>query len=139
MTASLKLLAEDADDLAVVSAALQDAVTRIGDIGFEPKARRLTIQFNRYRWEAGGGERVRSALQLGSVLRVQARRLRREAPSAVVELLAVSFEPGKAPGGAVVLSFAGGGDLRCEVECLDAVLADISEPWPTPRTPKHAE
>lgn len=139
MTASLKLLAEDADDLAVVSAALQDAVTRIGDIGFEPKARRLTIQFNRYRWEAGGGERVRSALQLGSVLRVQARRLRREAPSAVVELLAVSFEPGEAPGGAVVLSFAGGGDLRCEVECLDAVLADISEPWPTPRTPKHAE
>lgn len=139
MTASLKLLAEDAEDLAVVSAALQDAVTRIGDIGFEPKARRLTIQFNRYRWEAGGGERVRSALQLGSVLRVQARRLRREAPSAVVELLAVSFEPGEAPGGAVVLSFAGGGDLRCEVECLDAVLADISEPWPTPRTPKHAE
>jgi len=134
---SLKLLAEDADDLAVLSAALQDAVTRIGDISFEPRTRRLTIVFNRFRWEAASGERVRAALQLGSVLKVQARRLRREARSAVIELLAVGFEPGDAPGGIVTLSFAGGGDLRCEVECVDAVLADISEPWPTPRTPGH--
>lgn len=134
---TLKLLAEDADDLAVVSAALQDAIAKIGDIAFEPKARRLTIVVNRYRWEAGGGGRVRAALQLGSVLKVQARRLRRDAPDAVIQLLAVAFEPGEAPGGAIVLSFAGGGDLRCEVECIDAVLADISEPWPTPRTPAH--
>jgi len=136
---SLKLLAEDADDLAVLSAALQDAVTRIGDISFEPRTRRLTIVFNRFRWEAASGERVRAALQLGSVLKVQARRLRREARSAVIELLAVGFEPGEAPGGIVTLSFAGGGDLRCEVECVDAVLADISEPWPTPRTPGHGD
>lgn len=136
---SLKLLAEDADDLAILSAALQDAVTRIGDISFEPRTRRLTIVFNRFRWEAASGERVRAALQLGSVLKVQARRLRRDARSAVIELLAVGFEPGEAPGGIVTLSFAGGGDLRCEVECVDAVLADISEPWPTPRTPGHGD
>lgn len=136
---SLKLLAEDADDLAILSAALQDAVARIGDISFEPRTRRLTIVFNRFRWEAASGERVRAALQLGSVLKVQARRLRRDARSAVIELLAVGFEPGEAPGGIVTLSFAGGGDLRCEVECVDAVLADISEPWPTPRTPGHGD
>jgi len=133
----LRLLAEDADDLAILSAALQDAVAKIGDIQFEPKTRRLTIALNRYRWEAGGRARVRAALQLGSVLKVQARRLRRDAPGAIVELLAVNFEPGEAPGGVVTLSFAGGGDLRCEVECIDAVLADLSSPWPTPRAPKH--
>ena len=133
----LKLLAEDADDLSIISAALQDALARIGDIEFEPRARRLTIQFNRYRWEAKGGERVRSAIQLGSVLKVQARKLRRGAKDAVVELLNIAFEPGEAPGGAVVFTFAGGGDLRAEVECLDVVLADVSSPWPTPRTPKH--
>ena len=66
--APLRLLAQDADDLAVISAAVQDAVCKVGDIAFEPKARRLTIAFNRYRWEAGGGERVRSGLQLGGVL-----------------------------------------------------------------------
>ena len=56
-----------------------------------------------------------------------------------MELLAISFEPGEAPGGAIVLTFAGGGDLRVEVECVDAVLADLTQPWPTRRTPAHDE
>jgi hypothetical protein len=133
----LRLLAQDADDLAVISAALQDAVGKVGDIAFEPAARRLTLAFNRYRWEGKGGERVRCALQIGSVMGVQARRIRRAAKDAVVELLAVAFEPGDAPGGTVTLSFAGGGDLRASVECLDAVLADVSDPWSTPRKPTH--
>lgn len=136
-TAPLRLLAEDADDITVVSAAVQDAVARLGDISYERRTRRLTVVLNRYRWESRGGERVRSALQLGSVLSVQARRLRRGAREAVVELLALNFEPGDAPGGTVTFSFAGGGDLRVEVECLDIALADISEPWPTPRRPQH--
>lgn len=136
-TEPLKLLAEDAEDLSVIAAALQDAVAKIGDIRFERASRRLTIAFNRYRWEGEGGERVRSALQLGSVLGVEARRLRRGAKEAVVELLTMTFEPAEAPGGALTLSFAGGGDLRISVDCVDAILADISAPWPTPRTPRH--
>lgn len=135
---TLKLLAEDADDLSIVSAALQDAVVKLGDISYEPRGRRLTVSLNRYRWEAGS-ERVRAALQIGSVLGVQSRRLKRGARDAFVELLAVTFESGEPPGGHIVLTFAGGADLRAEVECIDAVLADISPPWPTPRTPGHAD
>lgn len=133
----LRLLAQDADDLAVISAAMQDAVAKVGDIEFEPKARRLTLAFNRYRWEAAGGERVRSALQLAGVLNFQTRKIRREAPDAVLEILAMTFEPGEAPGGVVTLTCAGGGDLRATVECVEAVLADVSQPWPTPRKPAH--
>jgi hypothetical protein len=133
----LRLLAQDADDLDVISAALQDAVAKLGDVGFDARARQLTIAFNRYRWENDAAERVRCAFQLGSVLTIQARRLRRGAKDAVVELLTLSFEPGEAPGGVLTLSFAGGGDLRVTVECIDAVLADVSQPWPTPRTPAH--
>lgn len=140
MTASkappLRLLAQDDEDLAIISAAVQDAVVRLGDIAYEAKARRLTLAFNRYRWEAAG-ERVRSGLQLGGVLAVQSRKLKRGVKDAVVEILAVTFEPGEAPGGCVVFSFAGGADLKAEVECIDAVLADVSDPWPTPRTPAH--
>jgi len=135
----LKLLAHDADDLAILSAALQDAVVKVGDITFEPNSRQLTIAFNRFRWEVGQGQRVRSALQLGSVLTVQGRKIRRDARDAVLELLAVTFEPGDLPGGRVVLTFAGGGDLRAEVECLEAVLADVSAPWSTRRRPTHKE
>lgn len=136
-TDALKLLAQDADDLAVIAAALQDAVAKIGDIRFEAKRRNLTITFNRYRWEAEGPERVRSALQLGSVLGVQTRRLRRNAKDAVIELLTIGFEPGEAPGGVLTLNFAGDGDLRVTLECIDAILVDVSTPWAARFTPKH--
>ncbi|MBS0297998.1 MAG: DUF2948 family protein [Proteobacteria bacterium] len=136
---TLKLLAEDADDLAIISAALQDAVAKVGDILWEPRARRLTIGFNRFRWESGDGQpqRIRAALQLGGVLGVKSRRLRRDRKDAVIELLALSFLPGEAPGGVVAFEFAGGGDLRAEVECIDAVMADLSKAWAARRAPTH--
>jgi hypothetical protein len=139
--APLVLLADDADHLKVISAALQDAVCTVGDIAFEKASRQVTVALNRFRWEAGpaksGGQRVRTGLQLGGVLDVKAKRLRRDAPKAILSLLAVSFAPGEAPGGVISLTFAGGGELRVEVECIDAVLADVSRPWPTPRRPAH--
>ena len=133
----LRLLAEDAEDLSVISAALQDGIAKVGDIVFEPGAKRLTIALNRFRWESPSGERVRSGLQLGSVLSVKARHIKREPKDAVVELLAIEFRPADAPAGQVVLSFAGGADLLVEVECIDAVVADLSAPWPSPRAPRH--
>jgi hypothetical protein len=135
----LRLLAQEPDDLEIISAAMQDAVAKVGDIRFEPRAGRLTIAFNRFRWETGEKARVRSALQLGGVLKVQTRKIRRTPKDAVIEVLAMTFTPGDAPGGIVTLSCAGGGDLRAVVECVDAVLADVSEPWPTPRSPAHGE
>jgi hypothetical protein len=146
-TKPLRLLAQDADDLAVLSAALQDAVAKIGDIRWDAQGRTLTIACNRFRWEGPsgvkggkGGERVRSALQFGDVTGVQARNLRREAKGAVVELLSIGFEPAdEAPAGVVTLTFAGGGDMRVSVDCLDVALADVSDPWTTRRTPGHAD
>jgi len=138
----LRLLAQDADDLGVLSAALQDAVAKIGDIRWDAQARTLTLACNRFRWEARKktGERVRSALQFGDVTGVQARNLRRDAKGAVVELLSIGFTPGEeAPAGVVTLTFAGGGDMRVLVDCIDVALADVSDPWSTPRTPGHAE
>ena len=135
----LRLLAQDAGDLAIISAAVQDAVVKVGDIQFEARARLLTIGFNRYRWESGGGQRVRSALQLGSVLKLETRRIRRTPGDAVLEILSMGFEPGEAAGGTITISCSGGGDLRATVECIDAVLADMSQPWPTPRTPAHKD
>lgn len=135
----LRLLAQDADDLQIISAALQDAVCKVGDIHFDVAGRTLTVSFNRFCWEGSSPSRTRAALQLGFVRGVQARRVRQGQPDAVMELLAIGFEPLEAPGGWVVLSFAGGGDLRCEVECVDAVLADLSAPWPTRHTPRHTD
>ncbi len=137
----LRLLAQEAEDLEVISAALQDGIAHIGDIRYEPKARRLTMLFNRFRWEVeegAPGERVYAALQLGDVGRVQHRGLVSEDKGALVYCLAMSFEPGEPPGGAIMLLFSGGHEMRIEVECIDAVLADVSDPWEAARAPDHA-
>ena len=139
--APLKLLAQDAEDLKVISAALQDAVCKVGDIRYEPAARRVTVALNRFVWERGkrSKERVRTALQFGDVDAVQARRIRRDARDAVLSLLAVTFEPAgeEDPGGVATLTFAGGGDLRITVEVIEAALADVSGPWPAQSIPQH--
>lgn len=133
----LRLLAEDADDLHIISAALQDAILRPVDIVWEPHGRRVTLKLSRFCWECGG-TRVMAAMQFGDVIAVKSRRLPR-LPESALELLAMEFEPGEAPGGRVILMFAGGGDLRIDVECLDAVLTDLSERWPARLAPTHLE
>jgi len=136
--APLRLLAEDAEDLGVISAMLQDAVTRLGDIRYEPKSRRLTLALNRLQREAGGAtRRVRPGLQFGDVAAVRSRRLRRDAPEAVVALLALRFDANEAPAGKVTLLFAGDADLELEVDCIDVVLADVSDAWPARGAPDH--
>ena len=133
----LRLLAEDADDQQIISAALQDAIMRPVDIRWEKEARRLTVVLSRFCWECGG-TRVMAAMQFGDVQAVKSRRLPR-LPEAALELLALDFLPTEAPGGQVMMMFAGGGDLRIDVECLDAVLTDLSERWPARVAPTHLD
>jgi hypothetical protein len=138
----LRLLAQDHEDLQVISAALQDAIAHVGDIRYEPAARRLTVLFNRYRWEAcphGDCERVVSALQFGDVIRLRHKGLRSDDKGALVSVLALAFHPAEPPGGVVLLHFADGLELRLEVDCIDAVLADVSDPWPASREPVHLD
>ena len=135
--APLRLLAEDATDLQIMSVALQDAVLRPVDIRWEKEARRVTIVLSRFCWECGG-TRVMSAMQFGDVEAVKSRRLPR-APESALELLALDFIETEAPSGRVVLMFAGGGDLRIDVECLDGVLTDLSDRWPAKMAPVHVD
>ena len=58
--AALKLRAEDADDLAVISACLQDALVAVRDLAFVPQDRAFLMAANRFRWE---GAARRSALR----------------------------------------------------------------------------
>ena len=142
MSGLLKLMAEDAEDLDIIGAAVQDALLRLGDLTFDPKARRFTAMLNRFRWETAedGGpyERVRAALSFEGVLGVKSRRVRPDAPDALASVLSIGFIPDEEPpGGIVRLMLAGGGEIAIDVECLDAVLVDMGEVWRTPRRPDH--
>lgn len=137
------LAAEDAEDLEVISARLQDAVAKVGDLKYLPKARRFVGVFNRFQWENGkpGNLRVRAGLHFDGVLSVKSKNIKMGAPGAVLSLLAIRFTPAGEgdPAGTVELTFSGGGVMQLEVECLDAALADIAGPWAARGRPAHEE
>ena len=125
-----KLIAFDRDDLAVVSAHVQEASVTAADILWRQDDKRLVVGMRRLEWElvlAGEAApgRLVSALRFDRVLSCQSRNIELDAPQAALELLGIEFHPTNPPGGMVILMFAGGAALRLEVECLECELADL--------------
>lgn len=130
MTAPLKLIALDAEDLAVISAHVQDARVQTSDIIWRQGEKRLVIGMNRLDWEQTlAGEtsprRLTVALRFDRVLSCKSRDIDLEEPEAVLELIGIEFHPGEAPGGSAVLMFSRGEALRLDVECLECELSDL--------------
>lgn len=139
--AGLKLQAMDAEDLACLSALLQDALVRVGDLAFLPEKRRFAFVSSRFDWTAetkGRRERCCSGVHFEGVRRVRHRRVARERPDAILELLALTFEPGSdAPEGVISLIFAGGAAISLDVECVEARLCDLGPRWGVKACPSH--
>ena len=137
----IKLAAHDAEDLTILSARLQDAAAKLGDFALLAKQRRFAAMVNRLEWEKGGKTRVRAGLHFDGVLGVQTSNVKLGAKDAVVAILAVTFTPKAVddPAGVIEIVLAGGGAIRLEVECIDAVLADMTQPWTARATPDHGD
>jgi hypothetical protein len=129
-TSELKLMALDADDLAVISAHVQDARVRACDIIWRQSEKRLVIGMSRLDWEQTlAGEttqrRLVAALRFDRVLSCKSRDIDLEAPDAMLDLVGIEFHGGDAPGGCALLLFAQGRALRLDVECLECELTDL--------------
>jgi hypothetical protein len=138
----LKLIALDREDLEVISAHLQDAVVKVGEVLWRPGESRVVIALNRFDWEAATGEipswqRRRAALRFDRVLSCKCKNLDCSAKEQVLNLLAVEFSEADAPGGVVTLAFSGGGALRLEVECLEVEVVDLGPVWQCGHCPDH--
>jgi hypothetical protein len=130
VTTQLKLFALDADDLAVISAHVQDARVQTRDIIWRQGQKRLVVGMSRLDWEQTmAGEaaprRLIAALRFDRVLSCKSRNIDLQAPETGLELLGIEFHPGEPPGGSAVLLFSQGGALRLDVECLECELADL--------------
>lgn len=137
----LRLIAFDAEDLQVVSAHLQDALVRVGDMAWLPEQDRFVLGLSRFDWMAADGgqcERAVASLQFERVRTVRQNGVPQREPNVVLSLLAVAFEPGDAPAGHVLLTFSGGAALRLDVECLEAHLRDLGPRWTAKSRPGHA-
>ncbi|GFE50843.1 hypothetical protein So717_25960 [Roseobacter cerasinus] len=144
--APLNLGALDDDDLAVVSALVQDAVFPATEMRWDRKTQRFALLINRFRWEEGPArvaapERVQSLLVFSGVTGVASNGINRKDPDTVLSLLSVSFDFTDAPGGHIILTLAGDGAIRLSVEALDVTLKDVTKPYmaPSRKTPEHPE
>ncbi|MFN0218583.1 MAG: DUF2948 family protein [Hyphomicrobium sp.] len=148
----LKLIALDPEDLAVISAHLQDAVLRVGDMAYLPSAKRFVALANRFDWAAGlrgdkrtgrskPPERRRSALRFERVLSAKVTGLDLNDKRATLALLAITFIPtaNDVPDGDVTLTFSGGAAIRLSVECLEIQMKDLGAAWTAKGSPDHPE
>lgn len=146
----LRLHAQSADDLEVISALLQDAGARARDLVWMRRKRRFALFLNRFRWEdrpqaerAGRPyERVRSVALIEHVEGVRASGVDPRDGDQVVNVLRLAFEPSpeaEDPSGTLHVILAGDGELAVSVECLEVRLEDVTRPYlaPSRRAPEH--
>ena len=139
----LKLIALDPEDLKVLSCHLQDAVIRVGDMAYLKDEMRFAAIANRFDWEQAARindatyRRRRSGLRFERVKTAKVQGIDLKHKDTVLELLALTFEPGEEPSGVLTLLFSGGGAIRLEVECIEAELRDLGAQWRTRLKPEH--
>jgi hypothetical protein len=147
----LRLRAEDAEDLAVISACLQDALVAVRDLVYDRSARNFLLVANRFRWEGGSGEgageaavapfeRTLCGVAFDEIDGVAYRGFQRSEEDRILALL--SIRPVVAPGGddrsAVIdLEFAAGATIRLSAAAIRCRARDFGEPWPTAWQPGH--
>ena len=143
----LSLKAETPEDLAVMAALVQDAVLPITEIRYEPRARRLALLVNRFRWEDRAMaeaarrpyERVQSLLVIDDVQGVSSQGIDRQAAETILSVLSLDWQPGEDGTGTVQLTLAGDGAIAARVECLNLTLRDVTRPYiaPSGKVPQH--
>lgn len=146
----LKLIALDAEDLAVLSAHLQDAVMTVGDMAYLPREKRFALVANRFDWEAAVQAEVtgapngrtpcvrrRAGMHLERVLSARVRGIDLAQKQSVLNLLAVQFDEAQAPSGTVSFLFSGGAEVQLDVECLEVGLEDLGPAWDAKGVPCH--
>ena len=143
----LRLVAQDGEDLKVVSALLQDAVLPVTELKYDAKRHRFAALLNRFRWEdraeaervGRAYERVRTVMVVEDVRKVQSFGFDRADKDLVLSVLSISFEPGDDGTGRLILTLAGDGAIALDVEALDVRLDDVTRPYraPSGKVPRH--
>ncbi|NOZ42457.1 MAG: DUF2948 family protein [Alphaproteobacteria bacterium] len=150
----LKLRAEDTEDIIILSAYLQDAITMMADIIYQPKARRFVIMLSRYVWEKCCLEkdqtvlasdicqiesccRVRTGLHFDDVVKISSQNITTSLKHQPLELLSIEAHETADDMFHVDFVFSGQGVIRLECEIISAYMQDVGPPWATKCHPEH--
>ena len=133
----VRLKAETAEDLQVISTLIQDAVGQNSETSWLPRHNRFALMLNRFRWEDKANatkqnrpfERVQSTLVFEGVQKAGGDGIDPRNQASIFSVLSVSFDASNDAAGEVVLVLAGDGAIRLRVEYLEATLTDVSRPY----------
>ena len=155
---SLRLRAQDADDLTVLSSLFQDAIIPGSDMHIDKANKRFVLVANRFCWERppldgvtleDGGtvyERVLCGMQIFNVEYVQQSRMPANRSDSLLSLLALQVEPIKAAAKtqsanaakwAISLLFSNNAAIKLSVTSIDVIVEDIDLTRPTTVQPRH--
>ena len=141
----LKLLALDEEDLKIVSAHVQDAVMKVGDLDSSRRrnsssCRCIALPGKRTATERKPQpERRNSVLHFDRVLSAKLSAFPATSPTTCCRCLPSPMRQPTPPAGTVDLVFSGGGAIRLEVECIEARLADLGGAWEASSRPAHKD
>ena len=142
---NLKLIAKTDEDLRVISAHLQDSITKTSDIANLKKNKIFLMQLNRFMWEDvekgvfRNNKRVRTVLKFENVLKVSSRNINQKKNDRFLDFLAIETFKMPDKNYEMNLIFSGDMIIRLVVEAIEVTLDDQGSPWESKNKPKHED
>ena len=140
---NLKLIAKTDEDLRVISAHLQDSITRTGNIANLKKNKILLMELNRFTWEDvekgvfRRNKRIRTVLKFDHVIDVNSKNINQKEKEKFLDFLAIESKQMPNKHYEMKLIFSGDLVLRIIAEVIEVTLDDQGEAWETKNKPKH--
>lgn len=131
----LNLGALNKEDLVIFSTLCQDSIIKVSNIKWAKKSKSFKILITRLCWELHFNSkkkdliRVNSIISFNSVLSVKSKGIAQSRPNVITTLLTLKYKSNSYENQSIDLIFSGDGQITLDVECIDAFLKDISEPF----------
>ena len=136
-TKNLKLIANNSEDLKVISAHLQDSIVSTLDIANLKKNRIFLLQLNRFMWEDvekgvfRKNKRIRTVLKFENVLSVLSRNINPKGKERFLDFLTMESNILEDKTCEINLIFSGDVVIKIKAEVIEITLDDQGSSWET--------
>ena len=115
MSSNLKLIAQDEEQLTIISSLTQDSIVKTNEMGYDNKTKRFALLMNRYRHEEEDPSRIRCAIHFDYADTVKSIGIEKQSNDDILVLLAIRFESKVKPSGSIFLEFSNNKSIVLEI------------------------
>ena len=143
----INLAAQNEMDLLIFSTLCQDSIIKISNIRWAKRSKRFYLLLTRVCWEINYFsktkptifKRVNSIMIFNNTLSVKSKGIQQTETDMVASLLTINYNFSSFEEQFIELIFSGNAKILLEIECIDAFLKDVSDPFQSTssRLPNH--